>query len=119
MRPTATHPGPDRTFPIKESRPLRTRVFHTHRMECLTQHLRTTKEHPDIRLRMLLLQTRKHPIPIRPPEVRGGSQRRDGVPLGTDIRDVDVRHIVIRKLRGEINGNLDSILRVLFFDRVQ
>lgn len=88
-------------------------------MKRITQHGRTTEKHADIRLFMFLRQTSKHPIPIRPSKMCRRTQARNRIPFGTDIRNVNVRHVVVFDFGGQVDANLDSVLRVLFFDGVQ
>lgn len=88
-------------------------------MERITQHLRSTEEHANIRLIVFILQALEHAIPIRASEMRWGPQGRDRIPFGTNIRHIDIRHVVLFDLCSEVDGDLDAVLRVLFFDCVK
>ena len=44
--------------------------------------------HADVRLRVLLRGRAEHAVPVRSSEVRGRTQRRDRVLLGTDVLDL-------------------------------
>lgn len=79
----------------------------------------TYEEHPTIRIRMLIRNPLERPIPIRPSKVRRTPQTRDRVPLRADILDQDVVHVVVLDLGGEVDGDFDPALGVLFLDRVQ
>lgn len=88
-------------------------------MERIAQDRRPTEEHTNIRLGVFICQTTKHSIPIRSTEMCRCPQAGDGVPICTNVRDVDILHVVLFDLRGEVNRNLNPVLSVLFFDRVQ
>ena len=47
------------------------------------------------------------------------AQRGDRILLGAYILNDDVIHVVFLDLRGEVDVNLNAVLRILFFDGLQ
>lgn len=88
-------------------------------MQRVAQHDRSAKEDADVGLGMLLRQTAKDPVPVRSPEMRRRPQARDRVAFGADVGNDDVVHVFLFDLRGQVDGDFDPVLRVLFLDRVQ
>lgn len=68
---------------------------------------------------MLVDDRTEHSVPVRSTEVSGRAQGGNCVLLGTDIVNNDVVHVVFLYLGGEVDVDLDTVLRVLFFDGVQ
>jgi len=103
----------------EEPRSLGVGVLVRHLMELSTQNTRPTEENPHIRLRMRFRNTREDPIPIRPSKVRRRTQARDRVFLSANVLHDDIVHFVLLELGGEVDGDFDTVLGVLFFDGVQ
>ena len=108
-----------RTLSVKEPSPLGTRILDAHRMKLVAKHRRTAEEHADIRLLMFLRQASKHAIPIRSTKVGRRTETSNRITFRTDVRDVNVVHVVFLELGGEVDANLDSVLCVLFLDCVE
>jgi hypothetical protein len=68
---------------------------------------------------MFIHNAPEYPIPIRPAKVGGSPQRSDGVLLCTNVLYDDVVHVVFLDLGSKVDVDLDSVLRVLFFDGVK
>ena len=75
--------------------------------------------HTDIRLRVLLDDGAEDAVPVGATEVGGRAQGGDGVLLRTDILDDDVVNLVLLDLSGEVDVDLDAVLRVLLLDGVE
>ena len=85
---------------------------------------------------MFLSQGREHSVPVGSTEVGWGPQGGDRILLGTDVLDLtqkleesprtegleatykNVVHIVVLDLGGQINIDLNPVLRILLFDGV-
>ena len=68
---------------------------------------------------MLIGDAPKHTVPVWPPKVSRRTERGDRVLLGTDVLYDDVVHVIIFDFRRQVYVDLDPVLRVLFFDRVE
>jgi hypothetical protein len=68
---------------------------------------------------VFLRDAREYAVPVRAAEVRGSTQGSDGVLLGADVLHEYVRHVVVLDLGSQVYVDLDAVLHVLFFDRVQ
>ena len=67
---------------------------------------------------MLLDDGAKNAVPVGATEVGGRAQGGDGVLLRTDILDNAVVDLVLLDLAGEVDVDLDAVLRVLLLDGV-
>lgn len=68
---------------------------------------------------MLLDDGAEDAVPVGATEVGGRAQGGDGVLLRTDILDDDVVNLVLLDLSGEVDVDLDAVLRVLLLDGVE
>ena len=68
---------------------------------------------------MLLRDRAEHLVPVWPTKVCRRTQRGDRIPFGTDVLHDNVVHVVLLDLGGEVDIDLDAVLGVLLFDRLQ
>lgn len=94
-------------------------VLVGHDVQLAREHGGAAEEHADVRLGVLLRDRAEHPVPVRAAEVRGRAQVRDRVLLRADVLHDDVVHVLLLDLRGQVDVDLDPVLRVLLLDRVQ
>ena len=88
-------------------------------MQLTREHGRSTEKDAHVRFGVLVGDARKNAIPVRPAKVRRCPQRGDRVLVGADVLYDDVGHVIFLDLRRQVDVDLDPVLHVLLFDRVQ
>ena len=88
-------------------------------MQRLRKHRRSAEEHANVCIGVLICNRSEHPVPVGPPEVGRSPQAGNRIALRADILDKNVVHVVLLDFSGEIDRDLDPVLRVLFLDSVQ
>jgi hypothetical protein len=68
---------------------------------------------------VLICNRSEHSIPVRSSEVGRSPQAGNRIALRANVLDKDIVHVVLFDLGGEIDGDLDPVLRVLLLDGVQ
>lgn len=85
----------------------------------LRKHRWSAEEHANVCVRVLICNRSEHPIPVGSPEVGWSLQAGNRIALRADVLDKDVGHVVVLELGGEVNRDIDPVLRVLLLDGVQ
>ena len=125
-------------FAVEEPSALGGGVFVAHLVKRLRKRSRATEElhkshelhipidrkrektyHSNVGLRVLLTERPKDTIPVGSTKVRRRTKRGDRVLLSADILDDNVVDFVVLQPGGKVDVDLDTVLRVLFFDGVQ
>ncbi len=108
-----------RTLSKEETRAVGRRVLVAHLVELAREHGGAAEEDADVGVGVLLCDTRKDAVPVRAAKVGGRAEGGDGVLVRADVLHEDVRHVVVLDLGGQVDVDLDAVLRVLLLDRVQ
>jgi len=88
-------------------------------MQLTREHGRSAEEYAHIRFGMFVTDARENAIPVRPAKMRWCPQRSDRVLVSADVLHDDIGHVVFFDLRRQIDGDLNPVLYILLFDRVQ
>lgn len=88
-------------------------------MQLTREHGRSAEEYTHVRFRMFVTDAGENSIPVRPAKMRRRPKRSDRVLVSADVLHDDVGHVVFFDLRRQIYVDLNPVLYILLFDRVQ
>ena len=95
------------------------RVLVAHAVQRAREHGGPAEENAHVRVRVLVDERAEHAVPVGPSEVRWRPEAGDRVLLCANILHDDIVHVLLADLCRQINIDLNAVLRVLLFDRVQ